>query len=389
MKISEKLRIVLTVFCAVMLMSASPLRVFAEGIVPKNDCSITLKPGEGINIDGAEFRAYRFADVSGNGEVSLLSEYYQSSVDIGLYDGNEEHMAKLASTLVSYVSSDQKLSYERRQVLNGKLEFTGLTEGLYLIVGEPYSNDHGSFKASPMILSVPNRDEGKAWNYDVSGEIKGTFTPKTDTKTNITVSKLWAGDGNGSTRPVSIEVQLTHDLKPYGETVVLNADNNWSYTWKDLSSEGDWNVAEVNVPAGYTTSVSKSGTKISITNTYHNETPTPSPTPTPTATPTPTPTAPSNTPTPTPTVTPTPTPTVPANTPTPTPHTPTAPPTRNTPSPTPFTPITRTPFTPMTSARRPYTPYTSDNWNMGLWISLLAGAGAVMIYAGTRLRNDQ
>jgi hypothetical protein len=234
-----------------------------------------------------------------------------------------------------------------------------------------------------MMLSVPNREEGKAWSYQVEGEIKGTFTPKADTKTEITASKLWAGDGDGSTRPESIEVQLTHDLKPYGETVVLNAANNWSYTWKDLPSGGEWNVSEVNVPSGYTTSVSKSRTKFSITNTYHNETPTPSPTPTPTPTSTPTPT-----PT-TPAVTPTPTPTAPANTPTPTPNTPTAPPTRNTPTPTPFTPETRTPFTPMTSARRPYTPYTSDDWNMGLWISLLAGAGAVMIYAGTRLRNDQ
>lgn len=383
MKKADKLRIILTAFIAGMLMLALPLRIFAEEIEQHNDCSITLKPGDGLKIDGAVFRAYRFADVSGNGDVSLLVDYNQSSVDIGKYDGNEKHMSELASTLVSYVSSHEKLSYQRKQVVDGKLQFTNLTQGIYLIVGEPYSNDQGSFTSATMMLSVPNREEGKAWSYQVEGEIKGTFTPKADTKTEITASKLWAGDGDGSTRPESIEVQLTHDLKPYGETVVLNAANNWSYTWKDLPSGGEWNVSEVNVPSGYTTSVSKSGTKFSITNTYHNETPTPSPTPTPTPTSTPTPT-----PT-TPAVTPTPTPTAPANTPTPTPNTPTAPPTRNTPTPTPFTPETRTPFTPMTSARRPYTPYTSDDWNMGLWISLLAGAGAVMIYAGTRLRNDQ
>ncbi|MDY3233725.1 MAG: Cna B-type domain-containing protein, partial [Erysipelotrichaceae bacterium] len=199
----------------------------------------------------------------------------------------------------------------------------------------------------------------------------------------VKVSKLWAGDGEGTARPVSIQVQLVHDGTSYGDPVTLDASNNWSYTWKDLPDEGNWNVSELNVPAGYTASVSESGKEFRITNTYHHETPSPTPTPTPTATPSPTPTPSA------PAVTPTPTPTVPAPTPTPTPHTPTAPPTQNVPTPTPFTPETRTPFTPMTSARRPYTPYTSDDWNMGLWISLLAGAGAVMIYAGTRLRNDQ
>ena len=382
MKIADKLRIILTAFIAGMLVLALPLKIYAEEIEPHDDCSITLKAAEGLDIEGAVFRAYRFADVSGNGETALASEYYNSGVDISLYDGNEEHMASLAKTLAGYIGS-HSLSYQSAGIQDGELTFSGLKQGVYLILGEPYSTEKETFQASAMILSVPNRDEGKAWNYHVSGEIKGEFTPKTQTKTEVKVSKLWAGDGEGTARPVSIQVQLVHDGTSYGDPVILDASNNWSYTWKDLPDEGNWNVSELNVPAGYTASVSESGKEFRITNTYHHETPSPTPTPTPTATPSPTPT-PS-----TPAVTPTPTPTVPANTPTPTPHTPTAPPTQNVPTPTPFTPETRTPFTPMTSARRPYTPYTSDDWNMGLWISLLAGAGAVMIYAGTRLRNDQ
>lgn len=382
MKIADKLRIILTAFIAGMLVLALPLKIYAEEIEPHDDCSITLKTAEGLDIEGAVFRAYRFADVSGNGETALASEYYSSGVNISLYDGNEEHMASLATTLAGYIGS-HSLSYQTAGIQNGELTFSGLKRGVYLILGEPYSTEMGSFQASAMILSVPNRDEGKAWNYHVSGEIKGEFTPKTQTKTEVKVSKLWAGDGEGTARPVSIQVQLVHDGTSYGDPVTLYASNNWSYTWKDLPDEGNWNVSELNVPAGYTASVSESGKEFRITNTYHHETPSPTPTPTPTATPSPTPTPSA------PAVTPTPTPTVPAPTPTPTPHTPTAPPTQNVPTPTPFTPETRTPFTPMTSARRPYTPYTSDDWNMGLWISLLAGAGAVMIYAGTRLRNDQ
>ncbi|MGN1389403.1 MAG: Cna B-type domain-containing protein [Bulleidia sp.] len=378
MKIAEKLRIILTAFIAGMLMLALPLRISAEEIEQHDDCSITLKPADGLDIEGAVFRAYRFADVSGNGEVTLASEYYRSGADISLYDGNEEHMASLARTLTGYIGANS-LSFQKAAIHDRELTFSGLKQGVYLILGEPYSTEKGTFKASAMILSVPNREEGKAWNYHVSGEIKGEFIPKTDTTTEIKVSKLWAGDGEGTARPVSIQVQLVHDGTSYGDPVTLDASNNWSYTWKDVPDEGSWDVSELNVPAGYTASVSASGKEFRITNTYHNETPAPSPTPTPAATPTPT----------TPSVTPTPTPAVPAATPTPTPNTPTAPPTQNTPTPTPFTPETRTPFTPMTSARRPYTPYTSDDWNMGLWISLLAGAGAVLIYAGTRLRNDQ
>lgn len=381
MNIGYKLRLILTAFFAGMLMLAQPLKILAEEIVPHDDCSITLTAGDGLNIDGAVFRAYRFADVTGNGEAALASEYYESGVDISLYDGEEDHMAKLAETLAGYIGP-RTLSYEKAEIKEGKAIFSSLKQGVYLILGEPYSNDQGSFTASTMILSVPNREEGKAWNYNVSGEIKGVFTPKSHNTAELKVSKLWAGDGDGTARPVSIQVQLIHDMRSYGDPVTLDASDNWSYTWKDLPEEGTWAVTEVNVPAGYTASVSKNGMEFRITNTYHHETPTPSPTPTPTPTATPTPTV---TPTPTPGTTPTPTPT-PAVTPTPTP---TAPPTQNNPTPTPFTPETRTPFTPMTSARRPYTPYTSDDWNMGLWISLLAGAGAVMIYAGTRLRNDQ
>lgn len=382
MKIADKLRIILTAFIAGMLMLALPLRISAEEIEPHNDCSITLKPADGLKIDGAVFRAYRFAYVNGNGEVTLADKYNNSGVDISLYHNDDEDMALLAKTLAGYVGANS-LRSQSAKIQDGILTFSGLEKGVYLILGEPYSTEEGTFTASPMILSVPNREEGKAWNYAVSGEIKGVFTPKTQTTTEIKVSKLWAGDGEGTTRPVSIQVQLVHDGTSYKDSVTLDASNNWSYTWKDLPDEGSWDVSELNVPAGYTASVSVSGKEFRITNTYHNETPTPSPTPTPTPTSTLTPT-----PT-TPAATPTPTPTAPANTPTPTPNTPTAPPTRNTPTPTPFTPETRTPFTPMTSARRPYTPYTSDDWNIGLWISLLAGAGALMIYAGTRLRNDQ
>jgi hypothetical protein len=67
-------------------------------------------------------------------------------------------------------------------------------------------------------------------------------------------------------RPSYVDVQLTADGVVY-DTVRLSAENNWSYTWKGLSSAYKWEVVEKSVPEGYSvTSELQDGTFV-ITNT--------------------------------------------------------------------------------------------------------------------------
>lgn len=112
--------------------------------------------------------------------------------------------------------------------------------------------------------------------YQVSYETQGNTVTITNTKdapppvpvepVDLTVRKAWSND-KGKDRPNSVTVTLYDGQTAY-ETVKLSADNNWSYSWKGLSGDGNWQVVETNIPKGYTPSYSVSGDVTTVTNTY-------------------------------------------------------------------------------------------------------------------------
>lgn len=129
--------------------------------------------------------------------------------------------------------------------------------------------------------------EGHTWTveeaevpagYTVSYNTVGTLTTITNTKKtppkpdpdpsyplDVVVRKVWSSD-DMKDRPDSVTVTLYNGDVPY-ETVRLGAWNNWTYTWKDLSAYGNWQVIETNIPKGYVPSYSVSGNVVTITNT--------------------------------------------------------------------------------------------------------------------------
>lgn len=99
--------------------------------------------------------------------------------------------------------------------------------------------------------------------------IANSYTPG---KTSRTVVKVWEDFADiDSTRPESIEVQLYANDAPYGQPEVLNAGNNWTYTWTELPLVSDaeevaYTVKELAVPEKYEANYSADG--FTITNTY-------------------------------------------------------------------------------------------------------------------------
>ena len=102
---------------------------------------------------------------------------------------------------------------------------------------------------------------------------------------SVTVTKVWDDSENwDGIRPESVSVQLQNsDGSANGEPVILNEENNWTYTWSGLEyytsetqNSGDiynYLVTEVSEPDGYTAAVSggiESG--YTITNTHTPET---------------------------------------------------------------------------------------------------------------------
>ncbi len=90
---------------------------------------------------------------------------------------------------------------------------------------------------------------------------------------NITAEKTWADDNNNDgLRPEFITVQLLKDGDPYGDPVMITADQEWTYTWNGVpqyagGKEIVWSVREHAV-AGYTPAYDG----LKITNTHENET---------------------------------------------------------------------------------------------------------------------
>lgn len=85
--------------------------------------------------------------------------------------------------------------------------------------------------------------------------------------TTVEVKKVWSDKGYENKRPMEVEVQLLCDGQVY-DTVILNATNNWSYSWFDLEEGHDWTVKEKSNPAGYSAVVTQQDEKFTITNTY-------------------------------------------------------------------------------------------------------------------------
>lgn len=113
--------------------------------------------------------------------------------------------------------------------------------------------------------------------YTVSYATEGTITtitnkqnepiepePEPPTPIELTVKKVW--DDDGKKRPSSVGITLYDGSKAI-ETVKLGEWNAWTYTWKDLDAEGNWQLVEDQIPDGYTPSYRMKDGVVTVTNT--------------------------------------------------------------------------------------------------------------------------
>ena len=133
---------------------------------------------------------------------------------------------------------------------------------------------------SHIFEALPTTDKnGQSYTYTVSetavpgyttqitGDAQIGFTitnTKEDSYTSLTVDKVWMLDDGGKAA-ASVQVELLRDGQRY-EIVELNEKNGWNYTWDQLNDKYDWSVAEVDVPEGFTSTVSHQGNQWTITN---------------------------------------------------------------------------------------------------------------------------
>lgn len=139
----------------------------------------------------------------------------------------------------------------------GLVKFDNLELGLYLI--KQTNKVEGYSTISPFLVTIP-KEENNKWIYDINS------SPKTDIikLIDISVEKKWDNIINDIPKEVTIE--LLKDNKVL-DTVTLNNENNWTYTWNEIEKSDEYSVKEINIPDGYTATYRQEENKFIVTNT--------------------------------------------------------------------------------------------------------------------------
>lgn len=233
--------------------------------------SLTVYFGEGgSGFSDVEFDIYHVADISDTGDYTLTGDF--QGYPVSLEDLDSSGWRALAQTLASYAVRDSLNPLQSQKTgQDGRSYFPGLTVGLYLVTGASHEKEGTTHTPEPMLVSLPMLAEDGERLYDV--EVSCKFDSETiPAFVERKVQKVWKDDGNEEKRPEKIAVQLLENGTVV-DTVTLSKENNWEYTWENLDGSSRWQVAEANVPDGYTVAITQEGTVFIMTNTRPSEPP--------------------------------------------------------------------------------------------------------------------
>lgn len=182
----------------------------------------------------------------------------------------------LPQTLAQYILKDNiKSDATMKTGTDGRCQFSGLTDGMYLVMGADTVKDGYTYSTVPALVILPYLKDGShTLSYETELEVKHTaYKEPEKTKTSsVHVVKSWDDKGQEANRPTKVTVQLVNGGK-VKDTVTLNKANNWRHTWTGLEGSG-WYVIETGVDSKYTVDVTQNGTTFVVTNRYKSIQPT-------------------------------------------------------------------------------------------------------------------
>ncbi|MGI6108472.1 MAG: SpaA isopeptide-forming pilin-related protein [Eubacteriaceae bacterium] len=101
---------------------------------------------------------------------------------------------------------------------------------------------------------IPVNDESHAINFNLTPNDTITFTNVKQSTTKISVKKIW-NDQLKNHNPITVKLyrNSANNTKTLVNSQQLNGDNNWSYTWTNLSLSSDYSYSvEEDAVSGYT-----------------------------------------------------------------------------------------------------------------------------------------
>lgn len=235
----------------------------APDLTQKGSISLTLLDKEtGAPVEGKKFSLYLVAKAHTKGEsiaYTYTAEFINNGISI-----DDRSADNLALHLTYFARSNALPCTEQITDKNGKVAFTDLETGLYLVVPE-------DIKSNPFLVSIPE-ELGGEWEFHIDATPKVEFDNETEDGEDISVEKRWKGDSH----PGSVTVVLLRNGFEYDEEILSDA-NGWKLTWEKLSKKYAWAVVEKGVPYGFTVSYEATDTKTIITNELNTESETTSP----------------------------------------------------------------------------------------------------------------
>lgn len=267
MRKSTMKRMMMLFLSLVMIIGMALPASAADAIDVNEKASLTVdfKP-EGISATDVKFELFKIASVDEYSALTLTDKFKNLSVDLSDPDVTTWESAVTAAE--SYISTNSvKADYKATTNEDGVAVFSELPVGLYLIRGASFIYNHDVYAPQAYLIMLPDRDSSGKWNYDVTTVPK---YEKRDELMDLTVTKKWKG-GKVEYRPEEITVILYCSDTDF-DTVVLNKENNWKYTWPQLNAKLNWTVSEVSVE-GYETTIEPKGYNYVITNTYISQIP--------------------------------------------------------------------------------------------------------------------
>ena len=233
-------------------------KVSADTVVDfdrRGSIKITLKEStDNTNIEGSEITIYQVAVLKEKNN-NIAFEYIEELKDC---PNSLEDLKEPSIILINYIKDKNIPKISLKTNKEGLVQYNNLDLGLYLVMQT--NNIKGYTIFSPFFIILPEYILDN-WNYDINA------FPKTDIikLTDITVKKVW-NKSNHTNLPLEVNIELLKNGEVI-DTVKLNKDNNWHYTWKNLEKSDKYTVREINIPIGYTASYRNDGNIFTITNT--------------------------------------------------------------------------------------------------------------------------
>lgn len=221
-------------------------------ISKKGSLDISLSTNDGEVIKGAEITIYKVADAT----IENLNLVFKNLPETDACKLDDEN---ITNSMVECIKNTNVKRETSITDVEGKASFINLDLGLYLVVQT--NKVKGFSKIDPYLVMIPEEIDNM-WVYDIESMPKTQIYNTID----IEVIKIWNKQNESNKLPDEVTIQLLKSGEVI-DTIKLNKNNNWTYTWLDIEKSDEYTVEEINIPNGYTATYKNEGYTFIVTNT--------------------------------------------------------------------------------------------------------------------------